>query len=112
MNERPAKLGAWGYLLLTAVTLVISIYFFFFDSTKGNIALFCLPIWMGYSVFNLIKSISDMIGARNRIANFTRMLDCWQDTLGTRGSALALLAFMTLAVGGVKIAVPFILMML
>lgn len=47
MNERPAKLGAWGYLLLTAVTLVISIYFFFFDSTKGNIALFCLPIWMG-----------------------------------------------------------------
>ncbi len=112
MNERPARLGAWAYLLLTAATLVISVYFFFFGPPKGNIPLFCLPIWMGYTVFNMIKSISDMIGRRQRIANFTRMLDRWEDALGKRRNALLLLAFMTLAVGGIKIAVPFILMML
>lgn len=112
MNERPAKIGAWAYLLLTAAALAVSAYFFFFGPPKRDIALFCLPVWMGYTVFVLIKSISDMIGKRQRIVNFTRMLDRWEDTLGKRGSALALLAFMTLAVGGVKIAVPFILMML
>jgi len=112
MNERPAKLGAWGYLLLTAAALAISIYFFFFFPEKGQVALFGLPIWMGYTVFNLIKSISDMIGRRQRISNFTRMLDRWQDALGGRAPALLLLVFMTLAVGGVKIAIPFILIQL
>lgn len=112
MNERPAKMGAWAYLLLTAAALIISAYFFFFGPPKGNVALFGLPVWMGYTVFVLFKSISDMIGKRQRIANFTRMLDRWEDALGKRSSALALLVFMTLAVGGVKIAVPFILMMI
>lgn len=112
MNERAAKFGAWGYLLLTAAALALSAGFFLFLPNKSQVALIGLPLWMGYTVFNLIKTIADMIGRRQRIANFTRMLDRWQDALGGRVQALLLLAFMTLAVGGVKLAIPFILIQL
>lgn len=71
-----------------------------------------LPIWMGYTAFNAIKSIADLIGAQNRTRNFTNMLRRWEDTFESRGKALVLLTVMTLVVGLIKVAVPFLIMYL
>ena len=55
---------------------------------------------------------ADLLGPQRRMANFTRMLDRWQDAFGKRSSALALLTFMTLIVGAIKIIVPILIMQL
>lgn len=79
---------------------------------RYNVSLVALPVWMGYTAFNTIKSVSDLIGAQNRTANFTRMLARWEDTFESRGKALALFTFMTLVVGLIKLAVPILLLQL
>lgn len=109
MNERAAKVGVWAYLLLTLVSLALAIAFFLTDKDMSTVTMIGLPVWMAYTVFVAIKSLADLIGAQRRTANFTHMLDRWQDTFGSRVQALALLAFMTLAVGGIKILVPIVL---
>ena len=109
MNAVPAKIGVWFYLLFTLASLITAIVFYFTATGMGNIAIICLPLWMAYTVFSVIKSLADLIGRQQRVANFTRMLDRWQDAFESRGKALLLLFFMTVAVGAVKLAVPVIL---
>ena len=111
MNERAAKVGVWAYLLFTVASFALALFYLLNGGFRSNVSLIALPVWMGYTAFTTIKSVADLIGAQNRTANFTRMLDRWQDTFGKRGPALLLLAFMTLAVGFVKLAVPVIIMM-
>ena len=101
MNDRSAKIGVWAYLLFTLASFALALYL-----------LLALPVWMGYTAFNTIKSVSDLIGAQNRTANFTRMLARWEDTFESRGKALALFTFMTLVVGLIKLAVPILLLQL
>lgn len=111
MNERPAKIAVIFHMLFTVVSLFLAIYFFLFVK-KGLIPTVGLPIWMAYAVYSSIKSIADIIGQQRRYANFTRMLNRWQDTFGNRPGALLLLTFMTVIVGAVKLAVPMLLMQL
>ena len=54
--------------------------------------------------------MADIIGRQRRFTNFSNMIARWEDTLEGRGKALALLTFMTVIVGAVKIAVPLLLM--
>ena len=56
------------------------------------------------------ESVADIIGRQRRFTNFSNMIARWEDTLEGRGKALALLTFMTVIVGAVKIAVPLLLM--
>ena len=98
MNERPAKIAVICHMLFTLASLLLAIYFFLF--VPG----------MGYSVYATIKSVADIIGRQRRFTNFSNMIARWEDTLEGRGKALALLTFMTVIVGAVKIAVPLLLM--
>ena len=109
MNDRSAKIGVWAYLLFTLASFALALYLLGY---RYNVSLVALPVWMGYTAFNTIKSVSDLIGAQNRTANFTRMLARWEDTFESRGKALALFTFMTLVVGLIKLAVPILLLQL
>mgnify|MGYP005810848053 FL=1 len=111
-HDPAAKVGVWAYLLFTLASFALALYYMLLDGFQHTISIAALPIWMGYTIFTLIKSIADLIGAQKRTANFTRMLARWEDAFGKRGPALALLIFMTLAVGLIKLAVPAIVMML
>ena len=110
MNERPAKIAVICHMLFTLASLLLAIYFFLFVPGKGIVPMVGLPIWMGYSVYATIKSVADIIGRQRRFTNFSNMIARWEDTLEGRGKALALLTFMTVIVGAVKIAVPLLLM--
>ena len=111
-HDPAAKVGVWAYLLFTLASFALALYYMLLDGFQHTISIAALPIWLGYTIFTLIKSIADLIGAQKRTANFTRMLARWEDAFGKRGPALALLIFMTLAVGLIKLAVPVIIMML
>lgn len=111
-HDPAAKVGVWAYLLFTLASFALALYYMLLDGFQHTISIAALPIWMGYTIFTLIKSIADLIGAQKRTANFTRMLARWEDAFGKRGPALALLIFMTMAVGLIKLAVPVIIMML
>ena len=111
-HDPAAKVGVWAYLLFTLASFALALYYMLLDGFQHTISIAALPIWMGYTIFTLIKSIADLIGAQKRTANFTRMLARWEDAFGKRGPALALLIFMTLAVGLFKLAVPVIIMLL
>ena len=108
MNDRSAKIGVWAYLLFTLASFALALYLLL---AEGGYR-YNVPVWMGYTAFNTIKSVSDLIGAQNRTANFTRMLARWEDTFESRGKALALFTFMTLVVGLIKLAVPILLLQL
>ena len=110
MNERPAKIAVICHMLFTLASLLLAIYFFLFVPGKGIVPMVGLPIWMGYSVYATIKSVADIIGRQRRVTNCSNLLARWEDTLEGRGKALALLTFMTVIVGAVKIAVPLLLM--
>ena len=110
-RDPAAKVGVWAYFLFTLASFILALFYLIRGGFQHNISMFGLPIWMGYTIFTLIKSAADLIGAQRRVANFTRMLTRWEDAFGKRGPALLLLAFMTLAVGFVKLAVPVIIMM-
>lgn len=112
MNERAAKVGVWAYLLFTVASFALALFYLLNGGFRSNVSLIALPVWMGYTAFTTIKSVADLIGAQNRTANFTRMLDRWQDAFGKRSSALLLLAFMTIVTGAIKLAVPYILFQL
>lgn len=113
MNDRSAKIGVWAYLLFTLASFALALYLLLAEGGyRYNVSLVALPVWMGYTAFNTIKSVSDLIGAQNRTANFTRMLARWEDTFENRGKALALFTFMTLVVGLIKLAVPILLLQL
>ena len=113
MNDRSAKIGVWAYLLFTLASFALALYLLLAEGGyRYNVSLVALPVWMGYTAFNTIKSVSDLIGAQNRTANFTRMLARWEDTFESRGKALALFTFMTLVVGLIKLAVPILLLQL
>ena len=109
MNVRAAKVGVWFYMLFTLASFATTVILYITTTGMGTIAIAFLPLWMAYTVFSLIKSIADLIGAQQRVANFTRMMDRWEDAFESRGKALLLLFFMTMAVGAVKMAVPVIL---
>ena len=109
MNVRAAKVGVWFYMLFTLASFATTVILYITTTGMGTIAIAFLPLWMAYTVFSLIKSIADLIGAQQRVANFTRMMDRWEDAFESRGKALLLLFFMTMAVGAVKLAVPVIL---
>ena len=109
MNVRAAKVGVWFYMLFTLASFATTVILYITTTGMGTIAVAFLPLWMAYTVFSLIKSIADLIGAQQRVANFTRMMDRWEDAFESRGKALLLLFFMTMAVGAVKMAVPVIL---
>ena len=112
MNDPAAKVGVWAYLLFTLASFSLALVMLLTGGYRYNVSLVALPIWMGYTAFTLIKSISDLIGAQRRTQNFTRMLSRWEDAFESRGKALALLTFMTAAVGLVTAAVPFLIMSL
>ena len=112
MNDHAAKVGVWAYLLFTVASFLLALYLLLTGGYRYNLSLIGLPVWMGYTAFNTIKSVSDLIGAQNRTANFTRMLARWEDTFENRGKALALFTFMTLVVGLIKLAVPILLLQL
>ena len=113
MNDRSAKIGVWAYLLFTLASFALALYLLLAEGGyRYNVSLVALPVWMGYTAFNTIKSVSDLIGAQNRTANFTRMLARWEDTFENRGKALALFTFMPLVVGLIKLAVPILLLQL
>lgn len=112
MNDRSAKIGVWAYLLFTLASFALALYLCWLRGIPLQRLLVALPVWMGYTAFNTIKSVSDLIGAQNRTANFTRMLARWEDTFESRGKALALFTFMTLVVGLIKLAVPILLLQL
>ena len=99
MNERAAKVGVWAYLLFTVASFALALFYLLNGGFRSNVSLIALPVWMGYTAFTTIKSVADLIGAQNRTANFTR-------------SALALLAFMTIVTGAIKLAMPCILFQL
>ena len=101
MNERAAKVGVWAYLLFTVASFALALFYLLNGGFRSNVSLVALPVWMGYTAFTTIKSVADLIGAQNRTANFTRMLDRWEDTFGKRSSALVLLAFMTIVTGAI-----------
>ena len=109
MNVCAAKVGVWFYMLFTLASFATTVILYITTTGMGTIAIAFLPLWMAYTVFSLIKSIADLIGAQQRVANFTRMMDRWEDAFESRGKALLLLFFMTMAVGAVKMAVPVIL---
>ena len=109
MNVRAAKVGVWFYMLFTLASFATTVILYITTTGMGTIAIAFLPLWMAYTVFSLIKSIADLIGAQQRVANFTRMMDRWEDAFESQGKALLLLFFMTMAVGAVKMAVPVIL---
>ena len=109
MNVRAAKVGVWFYMLFTLASFATTVILYITTTGMGTIAIAFLPLWMAYTVFSLIKSIADLIGAQQRVANFTRMMDRWEDAFESRGKVLLLLFFMTMAVGAVKMAVPVIL---
>ena len=109
MNVRAAKVGVWFYMLFTLASFATTVILYITTTGMGTIAIAFLPLWMAYTVFSLIKSIADLIGAQQRVANFTRMMDRWEDAFESRGKALLQLFFMTMAVGAVKMAVPVIL---
>ena len=101
------------FLYPLAITLILlALFFLFRGGFSHNVSMIALPIWMGYTAFNAIKSIADLIGAQNRTRNFTNMLRRWEDTFEGRGKALVLLTVMTLVVGLIKVAVPFLIMYL
>ena len=97
MNVRAAKVGVWFYMLFTLASFATTIIFYITTTGMGTIAIAGLPLWMAYTVFSVIKSIADLIGPQQRIANFTRMLDRWEDTFESRGKALLLLFFILAA---------------
>ena len=109
MNVRAAKVGVWFYMLFTLASFATTVIFYIATTGMGTIAIAGLPLWMAYTVFSLIKSIADLIGRQQRVVNFTRMLDRWEDAFESRSKALLLLFFMTMAVGAIKLAVPVIL---
>lgn len=109
MNKRAAKVGVWFYMLFTLASFVTTIIFYITTTGMGTIAIAGLPLWMAYTVFSVIKSVADLIGPQQRVENFTRMLDRWEDTFESRSKALLLLFFMTLVVGAFKLAVPTLL---
>ena len=112
MNVRAAKVGVWFYMLFTLASFATTVILYITTTGMGTIAIAFLPLWMAYTVFSLIKSIADLIGAQQRVANFTRMMDRWEDAFESRGKALVLLTVMTLVVGLIKVAVPFLIMYL
>lgn len=112
MNERAAKIGVWAHFLLTLASFVLSLYFLLFARHDGTLTFILIAVWLGYLVYSLFRSLADLLGPRRRMTNFTHMLDRWQDAFGKRSSALALLTFMTLIVGVVKIIVPILIMQL
>jgi len=65
----------------------------------------------GIFIIKAVKKTPDKEGDAKPVASVLTSADELMQS-GDFDGALALLAFMTLAVGGVKIAVPFILMML
>ncbi len=112
MHETAAKTAVIAHLLFTLASLVFSIVYYFTTPDKSIVPTIAVPIWMGYTVYSVIRSVADLIGQRRRFANFTRMLDRWENTFENKVGPLVLLAFVTLAVGGVKLAVPYILSLL
>ena len=108
-HDRAAKVGVWAYLLFTMASFLLALFFLFRGGFSHNVSMIALPVWMGYTAFNAIKSIADLIGAQNRTRNFTNMLRRWEDAFESRGKALLLLFFMTMVVGAIKLAVPVIL---
>ena len=111
MNDRSAKIGVWAYLLFTLASFALALYLLLAEGGyRYNVSLVALPVWMGYTAFNTIKSVSDLIGAQNRTANFTRMLARWEDTFESRGNLGV--ACKTLVVGLIKLAVPILLLQL
>ena len=112
MNERAAKMGVWAHFILTLASFILSLYLLLFWRHDGTLTFVLIAVWLGYLVYSLFRSLADLLGPQRRTANFTRMLDRWQDAFGKRSSALALLTFMTLIVGAVKIIVPILIMQL
>ncbi len=112
MNAFAAKTGVWAHFILTLASFILSLYFLLFWRHDGTLTFVLIAVWLGYLAYTLFRSMADLLGPRRRMTNFTRMLDRWQDTFGKRSSALALLAFMTLIVGAVKIIIPILIMQL
>ena len=112
MNERAAKAGVWAHFILTLASFILSLYLLLFWRHDGTLTFVLIAVWLGYLAYTLFRGMADLLGPRRRMTNFTHMLDRWQDTFGKRSSALALLTFMTLIVGAVKIIVPILIMQL
>ena len=74
--------------------------------------LYSLSVEATEAIAKVRQQIADLIGAQNRTRNFTNMLRRWEDTFESRGKALVLLTVMTLVVGLIKVAVPFLIMYL
>ena len=62
-HDRAAKVGVWAYLLFTMASFLLALFFLFRGGFSHNVSMIALPIWMGYTAFNAIKSIADLIGA-------------------------------------------------
>ena len=112
MNERAAKMGVWAHFILTLASFILSLYLLLFWRHDGPLPFGLLAVWLGSLAYTLFRGMADLLGPQRRMANFTRMLDRWQDAFGKRSSALALLTFMTLIVGAIKIIVPILIMQL
>ena len=112
MNDRSAKIGVWAYLLFTLASFALALYLLLAEGGyRYNVSLVALPVWMGYTAFNTIKSVSDLIGAQNRTANFTRMLARWRIPL--RAAAKPGPVHLYDPGGGlIKLAVPILLLQL
>ena len=112
MNERAARIGVWAHFILTLASFILSLYFLLFSVHADSVTFIIIAVWLGYLAYTLFRGMADLLGPQRRMANFTRMLDRWQDAFGKRSSALALLTFMTLIVGAVKILIPILIMQL
>ena len=65
MNDRSAKIGVWAYLLFTLASFALALYLLLAEGGyRYNVSLVALPVWMGYTAFNTIKSVSDLIALR------------------------------------------------
>ena len=59
MNDRSAKIGVWAYLLFTLASFALALYLLLAEGGyRYNVSLVALPVWMGYTAFNTIKSVS------------------------------------------------------
>ena len=112
MNERAAKMGVWAHFILTLASFILSLYLLLFWRHDGTLTFVLIAVWLGYLAYTLFRGMADLLGPQRRMTNFTRMLDRWQDAFGKRSSALALLTFMTLIVGAIKILIPILIMQL
>ena len=102
-------MGVWAHFILTLASFILSLYLLLFWRHDGTLTFVLIAVWLGYLAYTLFRGMADLLGPQRRMANFTRMLDRWEDTFESRGKALLLLFFMTMAVGAVKLAVPVIL---